>query len=242
MSGNGNGNGRRYPLAPVPKRRGRGRPKGVKNSHPKQRYPGCTTKESRFVAEYLKDPTNAAAAARRAGYTDNSAKMAWQILRRPKIRAVIAEQRLDIAETTHIDVAALMEQEGAMATSDIRDYPPFKNLGIPDRLAPAISSIRLVRTVRSFQDGSIEEREEHNVQLWPKPGALERLERMHGLFEKDNRQRPALFSQTNIFQQNNNEVSLDFGDLPEEAFDAIEAAYKEKRDLMVIDVEGAEEG
>jgi len=52
-------------------------------------YDGLTDKQRRFVEEYIKDQ-NGAAAARRAGYDENSARqMAHENLTKPYIRSAI---------------------------------------------------------------------------------------------------------------------------------------------------------
>jgi phage terminase small subunit len=74
--------------------------------------PGLTAKQQRFVEEYLVD-LNAAAAARRAGYSAHRADaMGFENLRKPELAAAIFERRAKLAEQTGRTVAAVMADIG----------------------------------------------------------------------------------------------------------------------------------
>ncbi len=74
--------------------------------------PGLTAKQQRFVEEYLVD-LNAAAAARRAGYSAHRADaMGFENLRKPELSAAIFERRAKLAEQTGRTVAAVMADIG----------------------------------------------------------------------------------------------------------------------------------
>lgn len=214
---------------------------GISHPSKKGRRPGMTVRQSRFVDEYLQDPSNATQAAIRAGYKpDNANYTAYVLLKKEKIQAALAAERASLGRATWIDTARIMHEEGAVAFSDIRQYPTFEDLGIPDSLAPAISSVKLIKTTKTYKDGTVEEREEHHVALWPKGAALERLERMHGMFEKDNLQRPGATTNVSVQNMQVNQVSLDLSDLTDEELKAIEDAWERKRADEVIDVVGIE--
>jgi len=72
-----------------------------------------TPRQRRFVAEYVVD-LNAAAAARRAGYSARSAKeTAYDLLRRPAVQAAIAREQARLRERTEVTqeyvIAAIRE-------------------------------------------------------------------------------------------------------------------------------------
>ena len=171
-----------------------GRPKGVRNSdgyaQGQHKYPKCSFKESRFIDNYLLDPTNATRAAIDAGYPEASAtQQAAIILNRTKIKHILAEHRKSLSELTMVDATRIVAEEARLAFSDIRHIPGCPQ-DIPDEIAFAIASFEIVKTVNTTKSGDVIESEKTKYTLWPKGQALERLSRQLGLYEKDNLQKP----------------------------------------------------
>ena len=75
-----------------------------------------TDRQERFVIEYLAT-ANGAEAARRAGYSEHTAKeMAWENLTKPYVRKAIDQKRSQLMADTEDKVAWLVERLTAEAT------------------------------------------------------------------------------------------------------------------------------
>lgn len=237
---------RRYPPAPMPKR-GRGRPRGSGQRLPTRVKPGTydpdvlpgfTRKQSRFLREYVRDPSNVADCARRAGTTTVTAH---NILNMGKTKKWLEEYRHHVTvELPAIHMESIIGLENVILNSDVRRLPfmPQEVLDMDDDTAKALSGIKITKTTRTMKDGDVLETFHVDYRFWSKDAALERANRRAGLYLKDNQQKPgATINQTNIVQ--NNDVTLDLSDLPDEVLEAIEKAYERKKDLRAIDVEVA---
>ena len=86
----------------------------INERRPPLSRPNLTPKQAAFVAEYLID-LNAAAAARRAGYSERTAdRTGYENLRKPEIAAAIAEAQAERSERTKLtadDVVAGLHRE-----------------------------------------------------------------------------------------------------------------------------------
>lgn len=87
----------------------------MKKKRPAKAVKGAlNAKQQRFVEEYLIDPTNAAAAYRRAGYkitTDAAAKAAAsRLLANAKIAAEIARRQRETSKQTEITVELVVQE------------------------------------------------------------------------------------------------------------------------------------
>lgn len=81
-----------------------------------------TDKQERFVAEYLID-LNAAAAARRAGYSVHTAdRIGHENLRKPEIQAAVAEAIEARNERTQVSADRVVKELARIAFSDMRSY------------------------------------------------------------------------------------------------------------------------
>ncbi len=80
-----------------------------------------TPKQRRFVEEYLID-LNATAAAKRAGYSEKTARQTGQEnLSKPVIAEAIAEAQADRSERTQIDADWVLERLAEEVTADLKD-------------------------------------------------------------------------------------------------------------------------
>jgi len=249
MNDNGNRKGSTLPPKvvvnhlpmPIKKPAGPGRPKGRKTTIGEHgRYPGCTLKESKFIDAYLLDPSNATAAARKAGYK-YPMQTSWQLLNREKIRKAINENREIMSQATMIDAGKIIAEEEKLAFSDIRQIPGVPH-DIGDDIAAAIASVEILEIVTTTKGGDVIEKKRWKYTLWPKGQALERLERMQGMYEKDNIQQGGKTTNVQV-NVDKVDVKLDFSDLTIEEKRAIKDAWRRKKDAGdTIDAEIVEPG
>ncbi len=84
---------------------------------------GLTPKQERFVAEYLVD-LNAAAAARRAGYSEKTAnRIASENLTKPDIQAAIQARRQELARKLEVSQERVLTELAAIAFHEAGDAP-----------------------------------------------------------------------------------------------------------------------
>lgn len=134
-------------------------------------------KRMRFAAEYLID-LNAAAAARRAGYSGESHAAAVQghkLLQRPDVQAEIAKlkkerlERLDLSsERILTEIHEFAMSDPAQAFDEKGNLRPIQEM--PVAIRRAISSIKVGAT------GVVE------IKFWDKPRGLELLGKHSGMF------------------------------------------------------------
>ncbi|MBT7616791.1 MAG: terminase small subunit [Calditrichaeota bacterium] len=113
-----------------------------------------TTRQQRFVEEYLVD-FNGAAAARRAGYSEQTAAViASENLTKPNISDAIAERAKQLSDGTSIKVERWLREVGRIAFFDIRGiFNDDGSLKEPtawnDDIAGAIASVEIgeIRTI-----------------------------------------------------------------------------------------------
>lgn len=137
-------------------------------------------KQTRFVAEYLKD-LNATQAAIRAGYSIRSAHaIASENLTKPAIAAIIAEQTRQRLASTELSATRTLEEIRRVGYSDIRKV--FTKGGhlrditeLSDEEAAAVSSVEVTRQRRSKGQGEDADIDEtlHKIKLWDKMKALD---------------------------------------------------------------------
>lgn len=145
---------------------------------------GITEKQARFVQEYLKD-LNASQAAKRAGYGAPYERRGYEVLKNPKVAALIKAEQAKIREEAGIEARDVVRQVAAIVFADPRKTVDKK--GVPlglhqldDATAAAVASYKVTE---GEQSRTVE------VKFWDKNSAAEKLMKHLGLFEKDNRQR-----------------------------------------------------
>lgn len=83
---------------------------------------GLTPKQERFCEEYLVD-LNASAAARRAGYSkDTAASIGGENLQKPEIAARITELRKERSERVQVDADRVLRELCLLGFSNMMDY------------------------------------------------------------------------------------------------------------------------
>lgn len=116
------------------------------------------------------------------------------LTRKGKVSQVVSRECKDLLELrAKALIENILQEEIRLAFSDIRLIPGCPNL--PDEIAYAVKSFKIhERVIKSIkgednQDLQLVSRV-FEFALWEKPGALERLSRHLGLYEKDNLQKP----------------------------------------------------
>lgn len=149
----------------------------------KEKGKNLTAKQQRFCEEYLVD-LNASAAARRAGYSKRTAhEIGFQNLQKPEIQEVLSELMRQRSERTEIEADAVLQEVAALGFSNITDVVYFeKNFlkvrdfsELPESVKKAIAEV-------SQKDGELK------IKMHSKNGALDKLMKHLGLYEKDNSQ------------------------------------------------------
>jgi phage terminase small subunit len=151
-------------------------------------------KQLRFRQEFLVDQ-NAAAAARRAGYSEKTASViGYELLQKPHIAAAIAEDLKRLADKAGITAARIVEEIGRLAVGDLRDLhradgSPLPIQEWPDHIAACVSSLEyetvIIPAVGEPDSAGYQEARPvthiAKVRLWSKPEALRLAAQYHKL-------------------------------------------------------------
>lgn len=149
-----------------------------------------TDKQERFCQEYMRD-LNATQAAKRAGYSDNTAnEQGSQNLAKLNIQERISELKEEIAERNRISVDELVSTLAGMVRFDIAElYNEDGDLKLIHQIdkeqRAAISSLETDETM-------VDERmtvATRKVRTYSKLDAIEKLMKHLGGYEKDNEQK-----------------------------------------------------
>ncbi len=160
--------------------------------------PRLTARQQRFVEEYLTD-LNATAAAKRAGYSEPTARqMGSENLSKPDIQEALREaqaRRLRTLAEQHPDSPAVdptrtLRELAAVAFSDLGDLVLFTEQGIrfkpadqiPEAARRAVCAVKVKRTLGTANEPPSEVVE---FKLWPKVEALKLLAQHLGLIKDD---------------------------------------------------------
>lgn len=88
-----------------------------------------SAKERAFVQEYMVD-LNAAAAARRAGYSENSAKvLGYQLLQRPRVQAAVTEASVKRATDNELDEKWVLDRLKLISDRCVQGVPVLDSEG-----------------------------------------------------------------------------------------------------------------
>jgi phage terminase small subunit len=153
---------------------------------PARRTRPLTSKQSRFIAEYLLD-LNGAAAAVRAGYRPNAAdRQAYENLRKREIARAIAAAQAERLAANNISGARVLEELRRIGFVDPRsffdadgDLKPVTDWTA--EMAAAVSSLEVISRKARTTDGHTELL--HKIRFNSKTRALEALCRHLGLLE-----------------------------------------------------------
>ena len=142
-----------------------------------------TPKQSRFVEEYLID-RNATAAARRAGYSEQSASdIGRQLLQKTPVRSEIDRRTAELSRACGVRAERVLRELALLAFSNVAHYriDEHGHVHVVDGQGKgrmrAVQSIR--RKVRTIGEDTVEVDTE--VRMWSKPAALTLLAKHLGL-------------------------------------------------------------
>lgn len=150
-----------------------------------------TSKQARFIEEYLLD-LNATQAAIRAGYSAKTAySIGQEILKKPEIQEAICQAQKDRSERTKIDQDWVIKRLAALADADIKRVATWDASGIAladsDELTwedtYTISEVILEETIKETEGGQelIMKRQKRLKQA-DKKGPLELIGKHLGMF------------------------------------------------------------
>ena len=144
-----------------------------------------TAKQTRFVAEYLID-LNAAAAARRAGYSPKAAdQQGYENLRNPQIAAAVQAGQAAQLATAGVSKARLLQELGRIALVNLADYfdPATRDAKHPSDLTAdqgaCLAGFEVLIKNAKAGDGVTDTI--HKFKLWDKVRALELYMKHYGM-------------------------------------------------------------
>lgn len=146
---------------------------------------GLAPRQQSFVLAYLTDPSNASAAARKAGYTGNVAVRSSKLLSMPNVAAVIAAGQMLREDRSFITSERTLHELAVIAFSNIGDFEVTNGgkvkvrEGVPEYALRAVSSAEY--TVTEVETGDkIVITHKTRIKLWSKTEAL----RMLAMYQK----------------------------------------------------------
>jgi phage terminase small subunit len=162
-----------------------------------------TERQRQFCREYLKD-LNALRAARRAGYSEDTAgQIGYELLNSAKFKNVqdaIAELMKGRAESVRVDAAYVLEKLKMISEARIEDYVELRNTvsytGRGKARKEVISQALVWKdftTLTEDQKGCIQQMSQTKdgikIKLYDKSWSLDMIAKHIGLYEKDNAQK-----------------------------------------------------
>lgn len=150
-----------------------------------------TPKQQAFVEEYLLD-LNAAAAARRAGYSEKTAdRIGHENRRKPEIAEAIQAALAARSQRTEITADRVLEELARIGFSDIRDlftwdaeraaFVPSRELSEDE--AAVIAAVESESVTYTTEDGGTETKVKLKLKTYDKLAALEKIGRHLGMFK-----------------------------------------------------------
>lgn len=146
---------------------------------------GLAPRQQSFVMAYLSDPTNASAAARKAGYNGNLAVRGSKLLNYPPVQACIAAGQQLREDRTFITGERTLHELAIIAFSDISHFKVDRNgkvgvvEGVPEYALRAVSSAEYTVTEIDTAD-KVVTTYKTKIKLWSKTEAL----RMLAMYQK----------------------------------------------------------
>lgn len=143
--------------------------------------------QERFVEEYLSDPRDAGAAAKRAGSKAKAPyKVANLLLKKPRIKKAIAKRRDKLGDDGKKPERVIEEQE-KIAFSNIQNLLDAKGAFIPinkldPRVAACIASVEVTELFARRGKNRETIGQVKKVKLWDKPKILDQLCRVYGMY------------------------------------------------------------
>jgi len=153
-------------------------PGGKRAGAGRQPRTALTSKQTRFVAEYLID-LNATQAAIRAGYSRKTAEQqAYQLLQKTSVATAITAGKARQLDTAELSAARVLEELRRLALVDARSFwdeqgrlEPLSELTAEQ--AAALAGFEVI--IKNAKAGDGQTDEIHKIKLWDKTRALELL-------------------------------------------------------------------
>jgi len=151
---------------------------------------GLNARQEQFVHEYLKD-LNAAAAARRAGYSERSAsQQGYCNLRHPIIQQRLAAHAKKMLKRIDVDAERILRELACIAFTELRDICTWSDQSVTLTAASeieaeahaAVKKVKLRTRESVTEEGKVVSYTEVEVELHDKLRALERLGEYRRLF------------------------------------------------------------
>ncbi|KZL02196.1 Terminase small subunit [Pseudovibrio sp. Ad5] len=147
-----------------------------------------TAKQELFCLEYIKD-LNATQAAIRSGYSEKTAyKIGAENLSKPQIQERISVAQNERSERVQVDGDRVLQELAKIGFSDLRKlFTPAGHLLPPDQwpedVSGAISSLKVItKPGEEDKDGNKTVEHVHEIKLWDKNSALEKIAKHLGMF------------------------------------------------------------
>ena len=149
---------------------------------PAAQFAESKRKRAVFVAEYLRNNRDSAAAAIAAGFSAKTAKsVGSRLLKEEGISRQVAAAAARVAAKIEVTTVRTMREAAHVAYNDPRRF-----LNDDGTLKPASEwDDSMAACVASLE---VSGAGVHKIKFWPKMDAIDKLMRHLGLFEKDNRQ------------------------------------------------------
>jgi len=148
---------------------------------------GLTTKEERFVHEFLTD-FNAMGAARRAGYAENAAKQTgYRLLNEPNINRIIKREREQMVKKYQVSRETIVTELCKIAFTDPRNFfDEFGNMKemheLDDITVGSIMSIEVEELFTGSGDNRVKIGMTKKLNRWDKIKALDVLCKVFGYY------------------------------------------------------------
>lgn len=159
-----------------------------------------TQKQARFVEEYLVD-LNAAAAARRAGYTSRrSEAIGYEILTKHDVQAAISAAQRERSARTGVTADRVIQEIARIAFADPRDIMEWGPSGVMARESSELSDDQAAAVAEVHETKTKDGGGSMRVKLHSKTDALDKLCRHLGLYDdkpKDDNQTVMVYIPSN---------------------------------------------
>lgn len=148
-----------------------------------------TELQKRFCEEYIKD-FNAAAAARRAGYSPNMSNAAAHVvLQKEGVQEYMSTLIKGVQDRNRVEVDDLVQELKKMAFSDMADFYDEDGNILPVHEIPKEARAALDQYHDDIIPMKYGDKKSRRIRLNSKLDAIEKLMRYLGAYEKDNKQK-----------------------------------------------------
>lgn len=157
-------------------------------------------RKERFRHELIRNGGNQTAAAIAAGYSKSTARSAsYKLSAELGVGPALQASQARLLRVEDLTTDRILLEMGRVATFDPRRlYNDDETLKKPSEWDDDVAAVVASMDVDNLFEGRGEDREKigttRKIRLWDKISALEKLARVHGLFERDNRQKRAELS------------------------------------------------